>query len=87
MVAAIQKVQGQVLITADHGNVECMQEPGAKQAHTAHTGEPVPCIYVGKPTKAATSGTLADIAPTILSLLGEEIPAEMTGTNLFEAIT
>jgi 2,3-bisphosphoglycerate-independent phosphoglycerate mutase len=87
VVAALQKVAGQAIITADHGNVECMRKSGSEQAHTAHTSEPVPCIYVGDQAQAQAHGTLADIAPTILSLLKLKIPPEMTGSNLFKIIT
>jgi 2,3-bisphosphoglycerate-independent phosphoglycerate mutase len=83
---ALQQVEGEMLITADHGNVEKMYDEATGQAHTAHTLNPVPFLYVGprrlKPS--LKTGSLADIAPTLLSLLSLEIPREMTGNILFE---
>ena len=80
----IESVGGQMLITADHGNAEQMRDPATGQAHTAHTNLPVPLIYVGeKHVKAVEGGKLSDIAPTMLSLMGMEIPQEMTGKPLF----
>ncbi|WP_159236608.1 2,3-bisphosphoglycerate-independent phosphoglycerate mutase [Raoultella terrigena] len=84
VVNAVEAVGGQLLITADHGNAEQMRDPSTGQAHTAHTNLPVPLIYVGdKTVKAAADGKLSDIAPTMLSLMGMEIPQEMTGKPLF----
>lgn len=81
---AVESVGGQLLITADHGNAEQMRDPATGQAHTAHTNLPVPLIYVGdKNVKAVAGGKLSDIAPTMLSLMGMEIPQEMTGKPLF----
>lgn len=81
---AIEKVGGQLLVTADHGNAEQMRDPATGQAHTAHTSLPVPLIYVGdKSVKAVEGGKLSDIAPTMLSLMGMEIPQQMTGKPLF----
>ncbi|WP_017937555.1 2,3-bisphosphoglycerate-independent phosphoglycerate mutase [Zestomonas thermotolerans] len=80
---ALEKVGGEALITADHGNVEQMEDETTGQAHTAHTCKPVPFIYVGKrPLKVRDGGVLADVAPTMLYLLGMEKPAEMTGTSI-----
>jgi len=82
---ALAKVGGEVLITADHGNVEQMEDEVTGQAHTAHTCEPVPFIYVGpRQVKMREGGVLADVAPTILTLLGMPKPAEMTGTSIVE---
>ncbi|WP_145535712.1 2,3-bisphosphoglycerate-independent phosphoglycerate mutase [Yersinia thracica] len=84
VVAAVKAVDGQLLITADHGNAEQMSDPATGQAHTAHTSLPVPLIYVGnKEVKAVSGGKLSDIAPTMLSLMEMEIPQEMTGKPLF----
>lgn len=84
VVDAVQSVGGQLLITADHGNAEQMRDPATGQAHTAHTNLPVPLIYVGeKGVRAVEGGKLSDIAPTMLALMGEEIPQEMTGKALF----
>ncbi|MGP3593797.1 2,3-bisphosphoglycerate-independent phosphoglycerate mutase [Vagococcus sp. WN89Y] len=81
---AVESVGGQLLITADHGNAEQMRDPSTGQAHTAHTNLPVPLIYVGdKAVKPVAGGKLSDIAPTILTLMGMEIPQEMTGKPLF----
>lgn len=81
---AIEKVGGQLLVTADHGNAEQMRDPATGQAHTAHTSLPVPLIYVGdKSVKAVEGGKLSDIAPTMLTLMGMEIPQQMTGKPLF----
>ena len=83
IVDALEKVGGEALITADHGNVEQMADESTGQAHTAHTTEPVPFIYVGKrDLKVREGGVLADVAPTMLKLLGLEKPAEMTGTSI-----
>ncbi|MGH8373675.1 MAG: 2,3-bisphosphoglycerate-independent phosphoglycerate mutase, partial [Pseudomonas sp.] len=83
IVDALEKVGGEALITADHGNVEQMSDETTGQAHTAHTTEPVPFIYVGKrDLKVREGGVLADVAPTMLKLLGLEQPAEMTGTSI-----
>lgn len=72
-----------VIITADHGNVECMFDNNANQPHTAHTTNLVPLILIGKNYKLLDCiGTLADIAPTILDLMKMDIPKEMTGKSL-----
>ena len=83
IVAALDKVGGEALITADHGNVEQMEDECTGQAHTAHTCEPVPFIYVGKrPLSLREGGVLADVAPTLLTLLGLPQPTEMTGKSI-----
>ena len=69
-----------LLITADHGNAERMHDGNG--AHTAHTNNLVPLVHVGRATELASGGTLVDIAPTLLALLGIEQPAEMTGRSL-----
>ena len=85
IVAALDKVGGEALITADHGNVEQMEDEVTGQAHTAHTCEPVPFIYVGKRNVSIRAGgVLADVAPTMLKLLGLAQPKEMTGTSIIE---
>tara|TARA_B100001094_G_scaffold332736_1_gene406120 strand:+ start:1166 stop:2776 length:1611 start_codon:yes stop_codon:yes gene_type:complete len=83
---ALEATDGHGIITADHGNVEQMQDTQSHQAHTAHTSEPVPCIYVGNAANVVQtkSGILSDIAPTILSLIGVKVPQDMTGRILFE---
>lgn len=81
--AALDKVGGEALITADHGNCEQMEDVCTGQAHTAHTTEPVPFIYVGKrDVKVREGGVLADVAPTMLWLMGLPKPEEMTGTSI-----
>lgn len=82
---AIRQVNGHLFITADHGNAEFMFDEQHQQPHTAHTCSPVPFLYVGDPQRQFrnTSGSLIDIAPTILSLLGIQPPADMTGQILW----
>ena len=81
--AAVQRVGGALLLTADHGNLEMMRDPHTGQPHTAHTVGPVPLVYVGE-RKAVLrgGGALRDIAPTLLDLLGLPQPAEMSGRSL-----
>jgi len=76
-----------MLITADHGNAEQLHDGNTGQAHTAHTVNPVPLIYVGRPANLAESGALCDIAPTMLTLMGLNIPEEMRGHNLVTLAT
>lgn len=83
LIPAIQAAGGEAVITADHGNAECMFDEKTNQPHTAHTTEEVPFIFVGRKAKIShDSGTLADIAPTLLSLLSLPIPSDMSGTSL-----
>lgn len=85
LVQAIEETGGQMLITADHGNVEQMQDDVSGQAHTAHTSEPVPLVYVGpQDVTLRDGGVLADVAPTLLTLMHMEVPAEMTGRPLVD---
>lgn len=80
---ALRPFQGHLLITADHGNAECMFDEAKHQAHTAHTHSPVPLLYIGQNWHfIATEGSLTDVAPTILTLLGMTPPTEMTGKPL-----
>ncbi|MEO6699434.1 MAG: 2,3-bisphosphoglycerate-independent phosphoglycerate mutase, partial [Paraperlucidibaca sp.] len=81
---AIEQVDGDMLITADHGNVEQMRDNHTGQAHTAHTCELVPFVYVGarKNMRIADGGVLSDVAPTLLNLMGLPQPIEMTGRAL-----
>lgn len=76
---------GLMLISADHGNIECMCDED-KNPHTAHTTNPVPFILIGKDVgnKSLSNGALSDIAPSILNLIGLEQPNEMTGKNLIK---
>jgi len=82
VIEALQKVGGEALITADHGNAEKLSDAETGQAHTAHTVNPVPLIYVGRPGALAETGSLCDIAPTMLYLMGLNIPEEMGGHSL-----
>ena len=70
IVRAAQEAGARVLITADHGNLEIMTDPTTGQPHTAHTTDPVPFILVGEKKKLRDHGILADVAPTVLDLLG-----------------
>ncbi len=80
---ALEKVGGQLLITADHGNAESMFDDDTHQAHTAHTNQPVPFLYIGENWHFnQITGSLIDIAPTLLTLLGINPPKEMTGKAL-----
>jgi len=79
---AIDAVDGQLLVTADHGNVEQMTDPETGQTHTAHTTNPVPLVYAGRAARMIDGGSLRDIAPTMLYLLGLPQPAAMTGRSL-----
>lgn len=82
ILAAVQSAGGEMLITADHGNAEQLFDAETGQPHTAHTTNPVPFVYVGRPASLAATGALEDIAPTMLELLGLPIPPEMTGRSL-----
>lgn len=77
---AVNEMGGTILITADHGNADCMRESDGT-SHTAHTTNPVPLIILGADVKLK-NGRLADIAPTMLALMGIEKPREMTGESL-----
>jgi len=83
VIEALEKVGGEALITADHGNAEKMSDPETKQSHTAHTSNPVPLIYVGRAAEMTPNGgALCDIAPTMLYLMGLPITEEMGGRPL-----
>lgn len=84
---AILKVDGQCLITADHGNVELMVDPQTGAPVTSHTNGPVPLVHVSNKAKAVSlkPGKLSDVAPTLLAMLEMEQPEEMTGENLLDA--
>ena len=85
VVEAINEVNGTLLITADHGNCEQMVDYKTGEPHTAHTTSPVPLAIVGLPVnKKIKEGRLADLAPTMLDLMGLEKPEEMTGESLLE---
>jgi 2,3-bisphosphoglycerate-independent phosphoglycerate mutase len=85
VLSSAEKVGSSVLITADHGNCEMMIDPVTGGVHTAHTMSPVPLVAVRANAPALRAGgALRDVAPTVLSLMGIERPAEMTGRNLRE---
>ena len=81
---AVAAQGGALLVTADHGNCEMMRDPETGGPHTAHTTNPVPVFCAGAPEGAKLhDGALADLAPTLLKLMGLPQPAEMTGEPLF----
>ncbi len=86
---ALEQAGGAMIVTADHGNCEMMIDPETGGPHTAHTLNPVPIILVGGPEGVAglRDGRLADVAPTLLELMGLEQPDEMTGQSLIERET
>ena len=82
---AVRAKGGAMLITADHGNAEMMIDPATGGPHTAHTTNPVPFIVISANCKQFTlrpTGSLRDISPTILGMLGIDQPKEMTGHDL-----
>jgi 2,3-bisphosphoglycerate-independent phosphoglycerate mutase len=82
------ELEGEILLTADHGNAEEMIDPKTKRVKTSHTLNPVELIYVGRKAKGKklkSGGKLADVAPTLLKLMKIDIPAEMTATQLIES--
>ncbi len=83
-VTAMQSIGGEVLITSDHGNAEQMVDRTTQQAHTAHTLNPVPFLYIGRNARLAETGALRDLAPTLLAMMGLPQPAEMTGHSLIQ---
>lgn len=89
IIEACSRVGGEVLITSDHGNAEQMRAHNENndEAHTAHTNNLVPFLYVGRKAEAVSKpGALSDIAPTMLYLMGLERPAEMTGNILLKLL-
>ncbi len=82
---ALEAKGGAMIVTADHGNCEVMVDPKSGGAHTAHTLNLVPVVMVGGPEGAELrDGRLADLAPTVLQLMGVEKPEEMTGESLIK---
>ena len=82
---ALAEVGGAMIVTADHGNCETMIDPVTGGPHTAHTTNPVPVILIGGPQGARLhKGRLADLAPTLLQLMGLPKPPEMTGESLID---
>jgi 2,3-bisphosphoglycerate-independent phosphoglycerate mutase len=87
LVDAVERQGGVMLVTADHGNCEMMRDPDNGGPHTAHTLNRVPLVLVGGPEGARLNdGKLADVAPTLLALLGLAQPEEMTGTPLVDGV-
>ncbi len=83
--SAVRAKGGAMLITADHGNAELMVDPATGGPHTAHTTNPVPFIVISENAKQFTlkpNGSLRDISPTLLGMLGIDEPGEMTGADL-----
>jgi 2,3-bisphosphoglycerate-independent phosphoglycerate mutase len=86
VVNAMMECGGEVIVTADHGNAEQMLDRTTHQAHTAHTLNLVPFIYIGRKANIAKTGALQDVAPTLLAMMGVPQPAEMTGKSLIEIL-
>jgi 2,3-bisphosphoglycerate-independent phosphoglycerate mutase len=86
VVTAMRNAGGEVLITADHGNAETMRDTKTQQAHTAHTLNVVPLLYVGRKARLAERGALQDVAPTLLAMMGLEQPSEMSGKPLIRFV-
>jgi len=89
IIESAQKVGGEILITADHGNAEQIKsyttEKIKSQPHTAHTSNLVPLIYIGRPAKCLPSvGSLSDVSPTLLEIMNIPQPKEMTGKSLIK---
>jgi 2,3-bisphosphoglycerate-independent phosphoglycerate mutase len=84
IVASAEKSGARLLITADHGNCEMMLDPATGGPHTAHTTNPVPFLLVedGAAVPLRSGGALCDVGPTVLGMLGVDLPAEMTGHDL-----
>ena len=83
---AIRQAGGALFVTADHGNCEMMRDPETGGPHTSHTTNPVPVVMMGGGNAALTEGRLADVAPTLLELMGLPQPAEMTGVSLMHRV-
>ncbi|OGS92844.1 MAG: phosphoglycerate mutase (2,3-diphosphoglycerate-independent) [Gallionellales bacterium GWE2_58_10] len=84
VVKAMHFIGGEVIITADHGNAEQMLDRATQQAHTAHTLNFVPFLYIGRKARLAEGGALRDIAPSLLTMMGLPQPPEMTGHSLIQ---
>ncbi len=82
---AIEAQGGALLITADHGNCELMRDPETGGPHTAHTTNVVPVLLECPGVRSLHDGRLADIAPTLLAMMGLPKPADMTGGSLINA--
>jgi 2,3-bisphosphoglycerate-independent phosphoglycerate mutase len=82
MVDKLLEKGGKAIITADHGNADCLFDPDTKEPFTAHTTNPVPMIVIGQGDVKLKDGKLCDLCPTMLDMMGLEKPAEMTGESL-----
>ncbi|WP_349432349.1 2,3-bisphosphoglycerate-independent phosphoglycerate mutase [Methylomarinum sp. Ch1-1] len=82
VVDALNSVKGQMLLTADHGNIELMVNEKTGQPHTAHTTNKVPLVHVGGSKPLLEGGGLSDLAPTMLAIMNLKQPVEMTGRSL-----
>ncbi len=84
LAGAVEQAGGTLVVTADHGNAEMMRDPQTGEPHTAHTLNPVPLVLINPPAAITDleDGRLADVAPTLLALLGLPQPAAMTGRSL-----
>ena len=82
IVEALKRRGGALIVTADHGNCELMKDPETGGPHTSHTTNPVPVVVMSAFHGAVHDGSLADLAPTILDLMGIAIPREMTGHSI-----
>lgn len=82
MVDKLLEKGGKAIITADHGNADCLVDPETKEPFTAHTTNPVPMIVIGEGDVKLKDGKLCDLCPTMLDMMGLEKPAEMTGESL-----
>jgi len=81
---AVKDAGATMIITADHGNVEMMTDTETGQAHTAHTSFDVPALFVNH-SAPVKDGSLSDVAPTMLAIMGQEQPTEMTGNSLIQS--
>ncbi len=84
IVDALKSVNGQMLVTADHGNIEQMVDPDTGEPQTAHSTNPVPLVYVLGQHPLTEGGSLSDLAPTLLDILGIHKPTEMSGCSLLK---
>ena len=82
---AVEGLGGVCLVTADHGNAEQMLEADGTSPHTAHTANPVPLVVTAADLRIAPDGEIADLAPTVLALLGIAQPLQMSGKNLISS--
>jgi 2,3-bisphosphoglycerate-independent phosphoglycerate mutase len=88
VVASAEKAGAVLLVTADHGNCELMIDPTSGGPHTAHTTNPVPLVLVGdgRCRSLRSGGCLSDVGPTLLRMMGLDVPEEMTGKDLRDGI-